>query len=294
MARPIRNILVAVDRTGPAPVALQRAALLAQTHDATVTLLHVMEGSAGANLPAGQLVRAEEQLAADFRAVAVDPQKEVSVRVEHGNPAARIVAVADDTDADLIVMGANRRRTLLARFLGSTTDRVVRTAMQPVLVVKAPPRGPYRRVLCATDFSPSAGAACLTAAQLASGATLQLMHVVELPLPFEQSLLRSGSGHSIKDHRRTLVAQAKTDMKAFVMDIERQTGAAVHASVNTGVPAPAVARAVKRNGADLLAVGASGRGALAGFFLGHVTLQLLRDATVDVLTARPPESLPSA
>ncbi|MCW5719344.1 MAG: universal stress protein [Bauldia sp.] len=284
--RRIKNILVAADRAGPAPIALERAVLLAKTHNATVTLLHVMETSVDANLLALEVTQAKARLTADFRAATVDMQNEVSVRVECGSPAAQIVAVADDIDADLIVMGAHRRRTLRARFIGSTTDRVVRTAVQPVLVVKARPRGPYRRVLCATDFSSSSGAACLTATQLASGATLRLAHVVELPLPLEQALLRSGSGHSIKDHRRTLVAQARKEMRALVEEVERRTEAVVRASVESGSPASTLVRAAKRNIIDLLAVGASGRGALAGFFLGHVTQQLLRDAPIDVLTAR--------
>ena len=59
----------------------------------------------------------------------------VTPRVEQGAPWERIVAVARDENADLIVMATNGADGLGERLLGSQTERVVRHAPCPVLAV---------------------------------------------------------------------------------------------------------------------------------------------------------------
>jgi nucleotide-binding universal stress UspA family protein len=48
-----------------------------------------------------------------------------------------INAVAAETKADLIVVGTHGRRGLARALLGSTAERVIRTATLPVFVVHA-------------------------------------------------------------------------------------------------------------------------------------------------------------
>jgi nucleotide-binding universal stress UspA family protein len=53
-----------------------------------------------------------------------------------GQPAATIVAVADETHADLIVMTTNGLTGLTSRILGSVTHEVLRTAHVPLLLLQ--------------------------------------------------------------------------------------------------------------------------------------------------------------
>jgi len=62
----------------------------------------------------------------------------VTVRV--GRPFSEIVAEARDWPADLIIMATHGRTGLMHVLVGSTTERVVRTAQCPVLVVRIPAR----------------------------------------------------------------------------------------------------------------------------------------------------------
>lgn len=62
---------------------------------------------------------------------------EVEVRVENGFPSECITAIADDVDADRIVMGTHGRRGLKKFFLGSVTERLLKMTDRPVLVVSA-------------------------------------------------------------------------------------------------------------------------------------------------------------
>ena len=76
--------------------------------------------------------------AVDTQARRMDGDVDVLTVVREGEPYETILAYADDIDADLIVMGTHGRHGLPRYLLGSTTERVVRTAEIPVLTVRMP------------------------------------------------------------------------------------------------------------------------------------------------------------
>lgn len=53
--------------------------------------------------------------------------------------------VADDIDADVIVIGTHGRRGLARALLGSVAENVIRTTYRPVLTIHGPPHGPPAR-----------------------------------------------------------------------------------------------------------------------------------------------------
>ena len=76
--------------------------------------------------------------AIEKRAGRMDVDVGVITVVRQGPPYETVVEYADEVDADLIVMGTHGRRGLPRYFLGSVTERVVRTADVPVLTVRMP------------------------------------------------------------------------------------------------------------------------------------------------------------
>ncbi len=65
--------------------------------------------------------------------------KGLETRLVTGLPAGRIVEVANEVDAMLIVVGSRGRTGLPHILLGSVAERVVQTASMPVVVVKHAP-----------------------------------------------------------------------------------------------------------------------------------------------------------
>jgi nucleotide-binding universal stress UspA family protein len=61
----------------------------------------------------------------------------VRIRVEIGSPAEEIITVADEIDANLIAMSTHGRSGITRWAFGSVSDRVLRGAHQPVLLVRA-------------------------------------------------------------------------------------------------------------------------------------------------------------
>lgn len=60
------------------------------------------------------------------------------IRIRDGQPAQVVLQAAQETGADLIVMGSHRHTVLGDALLGSTTHQVLHSATIPVLVVRIP------------------------------------------------------------------------------------------------------------------------------------------------------------
>jgi nucleotide-binding universal stress UspA family protein len=62
----------------------------------------------------------------------------ITTLLKNGDPREVVDAVAQQIDADLIVMGTHGRRGLSRLLIGSVAEYVVRTASRPVLTVRSP------------------------------------------------------------------------------------------------------------------------------------------------------------
>lgn len=135
------NILLAVDLSEQSDRAVEVAADLAALSGGTVHLLHLREidvivGKSGGAFEletdedVGSLVKKETD-ALSARGVSVT----VDVRRAHRSDTARtIVDVADEIDADVLVMGSRGESAFTALMLGSTTYKVLHATHRPVLV----------------------------------------------------------------------------------------------------------------------------------------------------------------
>jgi nucleotide-binding universal stress UspA family protein len=137
----IRKILHPTDFSDEAALAFRVACDLAKQHGAEVVVLHVLPPP----VAWGEVVARrgpdgyEQQLWIEYLTPihAVDPAVRVQHRMEEGPPAQRIVFVAEELGADVIVMGTHGRKGLSRLLMGSVAEHVLRTAPCPVLTVRA-------------------------------------------------------------------------------------------------------------------------------------------------------------
>ncbi len=148
---PIHTILHPTDFSERSRFALRLAGALARDYGARLILLHVavppvVVYGEGAILPTPEEER--DQLLAELEQLQV-PGVHVEHRLEEGDPVAEIVRVAEESRADLIVMGTHGRTGFGRLLMGSVAERTLRKAPCPVLTVRAPfPRSaPVEEVL---------------------------------------------------------------------------------------------------------------------------------------------------
>ncbi len=137
----VRTILVGVDDSSGSARAIEWAAVLAEDLTAKVVAVHVYEplGHLGDIKPGVTFSDVRDQLADELGEIWCEPFNvrglTVDRRVVEGTPHEALLDVADETDADLIVLGARRMGPLKAAALGSTSIRVVHDAAVPVTIV---------------------------------------------------------------------------------------------------------------------------------------------------------------
>jgi nucleotide-binding universal stress UspA family protein len=131
---PIRNLLVPVDGSDLAELAVPAALELARLFEARAILLRVLEEHREDS--AAEVREAEEHLdaiARTFERRGID----TFLLVEKGDAVEQILDAARFHQADLIVMTTHGRSGLSRLVTGSVTEHVLRRAMVPLLVVRA-------------------------------------------------------------------------------------------------------------------------------------------------------------
>jgi nucleotide-binding universal stress UspA family protein len=216
----------------------------------------------------------------------------VQFEVCEGRAATEILARASALPSDLLVMGTHGRSGFERLMLGSITEKVLRKAGCPVLivprhakdVVPAPP-ALFKRILCATDFSDCSTNALNYAMSLAqeADARLSVLHVIELPPDLHETV--SGGPRSVTEY----IAAAEQDRRERLKDAVPETVRAyciVETLLARGNPYREILRIAGEQQSDLIVIGIHGRGAAELLFFGSTAQHVVRQATCPVLTLR--------
>jgi len=140
----MKNIIVPVDFSIQSENALKVAASLAKKYKATIFALHMLELN-DAYITSSQAAHPEQtvfllKLAEKrFNEFLSKPfLKDVNVKpiIKHFKVFSEVNEVAEANNADLIIMGSHGTDGLMEIFVGSNTEKVVRNADIPVLVIK--------------------------------------------------------------------------------------------------------------------------------------------------------------
>lgn len=137
------KILIATDGSEPAMMATQYAITLAKTYNASVKAIFVDDGMDKLELP--EEVQSDDDWEGYHPSIkglgiakVMAERNSVPVKIEvvQGGVAKRIIKVAQEWEADLIVLGETGRTGLKRLGMGSIAETVIRGAETPVLVIK--------------------------------------------------------------------------------------------------------------------------------------------------------------
>jgi nucleotide-binding universal stress UspA family protein len=192
-----------------------------------------------------------------------------------------ILSVAQAHDAGVIVMGTHGRRGFDRLMLGSVTNRVIRTAPCPVLVVgKSPHESAAKgeeqgrihrliRILFCADFSQNSEQALKYAlsAREEYDAELTLLHVVEGPTSEMGKEAKSAATEKL---RQLIPADARKSSK-------------FKTAVRVRKPYQQIIEFAQQTQADMVAMGVRGRGALDVAVFGSTTYRVMQLGPCPVL-----------
>ncbi len=298
-----KRILVPLDGSQLATNALHPALALAKANEGIIVLLRV---------PVYQKQLLPEKVAAVYNRLRPPEEKEwVQQRMQRylrsvrqltlgqeisletlvidGEPASVIVDTAESEIVDLIVMSTHGRSGLARWWLGSVTQKVLRAARHPVLIVRSDkvPAG----MLITLDGSATAEAALEPARQIALslGIPLSLLRVLE-PLDttdIDQTLPDNEVEQLMQQLAEARQEEAVAYLEQVKASLQVPDEIVVDTAVLVGPPADIILDFAQSNKIDLIAMSSHGQSAEARWAYGSVTEKVIHRADQAVLVVRP-------
>ncbi|XGV95479.1 MAG: universal stress protein [Leptolyngbya sp. BL-A-14] len=131
----IEKILLADSGTGQSEEMFKALAEIPSMQRASVTVLHVIPPQITAAEMDEQREKGREILAKAVQALDLDPQR-VSGLLREGDPKDVVCRVADEIDADLIIMGSRGLKRLVSILENSVSQYVFQLSSHPMLLVR--------------------------------------------------------------------------------------------------------------------------------------------------------------
>ncbi|BAU24148.1 hypothetical protein THC_1789 [Caldimicrobium thiodismutans] len=204
--------------------------------------------------------------------------------VEIGDPLVKILEVAEDVSADLLVIGKQKREKL---FVSEITQQLINRSKIPVLVychslLKEPEEKPiileniqiFKRPVLATDFSKNS----LKARDfiLYIKPLIKKIYIVYIIKSEEISGLQEEEIHALEE-------RMKNQLKEFFQPLRDQ---GIEGDIFLGLgenPANEILEFVREKEASLIVLGKTGKGFLEKLFMGSVTSHLLKASEFPLL-----------
>lgn len=284
----MNRLLVASDLSDRSRRAVASAIGLARRFDATLTVLHVADDSLPADLVERECQRGEAILAELVSEVGgSDLTTPPRIVAKAGDPFRAIIDEADQLDAELVVLGAHRKRLLADVFTGTTVERVMRMGGRPVLMANQDADAAYRNILVAVDLSPASARALQATSGLGlfNHATISIVHA--FTALGEGLMYYAGVEQAqVREHVSVSAAEARSALRRFLSE----TGfgdLSTRVFIEKADPLIAIQTAIEKTNANLLVIGTRGHTGMKRVLLGSVADQALRHVECDVLAIPP-------
>lgn len=297
-------ILVPIDFSPESLRALDYADLLRRAFGGTLHLVHVHDVDSNYAVPSVLLLppvisvdEIDRHYQNQLKQLAAKHSAQVHVKI--GRAFDQICRLADDLEAQLIVISTHGNTGWKRLLLGSTAERVVRHAACPVLVVRRRERdfaalkptgqddrtnAARMKILVPVDFSARAREALRYALFFARAwqAELTILHAVQMqPVIAADHLAAYNRTPSLAAIERA----ARAQMRSLLGGLDF-TGVPYKTVIQVGNPAQQINQYAEDHGSDLIITATQGQTGLAHVLIGSVAEHVVRHAHCPVLVVR--------
>lgn len=276
----MKTIIVPVDFSKHSEYALKVAASLAKNNKAEIIAMHMLDLQTA-------LMNESENYHLERTAFLLELAKKrfkgflnkeylkgvkVVPMVKHYKIFSEVNDVAKQENADLIVMGSHGATGFKELFLGSNTEKVIRFAEVPVLIIKSDLESfKFKNIVYATDLSIESVGAFIQMKSIVEDFGGK-MHIVHVNTPYDNFRTTLEMDLEAKDFFQT--AEGNQDLVkdvTFVCDRTVEKGIINYAN---------------SVGADLIAVSTHARKGLSHVFRGSLSEDIANHAALPILTVK--------
>jgi nucleotide-binding universal stress UspA family protein len=296
------KILVPLDGSRTAENALPLARSFARALQAPVELLAIVDVGETARQAAADSIwitpnfmeQASRALGEYLDRVAKHfPAGGVQCNVKSGNAAETIIAAADPST--LIAMATHGRSGLDRWLLGSVTEKVLRGASNPLVVVRAEEnispaweKGSVKRVIVPLDGSELAEGGLAHVDALARHLDLEVVLLAVYDIPGAARTAGEGffTDAQLGQLRAELRAETVSYLNTKAEEMKSRGLKKISLMAREGLAADEIIAAARQNGDTLLAMSTHGRSGVKRWILGSVTETVVRHSDCPVLVMR--------
>ena len=295
-----KRLLIPLDGSLLAEAALPVANYLAQHFGSTVTLLHLIERNAPAQVH-GDTHLSNEADATSYlqkvaqRSFAPGIVTDTHVHTSEVSDVARsISAHADELASDLIVMCVHGRGGVQGWMVGSIAQQVVAFGRKPVLLIPVqnlPISETFtcKQILVSLDVDPEHAQALPSAIELAQGCNAALHLVIVVPTPRTLSATETSISRLLPLTTSALLEmneQQALDYLHTQVEHVHQQGVTATGSTYRGNPAAVIVEVAERKQSDILVLATHGRTGLDAFLEESVATKVSNHSHIPLLLIR--------
>ncbi len=292
----LKNILCATDLSDFSSHAVSYAIAMAREFNAKLYLCHVFDLPSFSVHGTAYVFQPQQQdnllkYAAEKLETLMEKQSiEWELIVTTGPIADTIARQAEEKEIDMAVVATHARSGLKRLFLGSVTERLIRTISCPLLIVVPPDADTdshlievlnFKNILVGCDFSPDADKAVEYGLSVAQEfqAGLHLVHVIE-PIDYKEMV----SSDALAEELRQNLHDSSNRKLLDLVPEETYHWCDVKTACLTGEPFEEISRYAVSHEIDLIVLGVRGLNMVETLFLGSTTDRVLRRTACPVLS----------
>ncbi len=282
----IRKILIPFDFSETAELAIEHAVFMAKLHKADIILLHIIESYSFASAITSAFGKSQSEFEDKMESSAKEKLQQLTEKLHHdsgmkvthitekGKIYKKIVSIAEENQADIIIMGTHGVSGFQDFLVGSNTYRVVISAPCPVISVQAHSRKiGFKDIVLPIDNSHSSRQKVKYAVEIAKHynsiihiAGMMTMNDIDLQRRFEVKV------HQVQAYLEE--HEVAHTVKVFKTDTSPTTTMNYASQIN----------------ADLLIIMTEQEG--SGIFMGNYAQQIINQSKIPVMNIRPEEGDP--
>ncbi len=279
----IKNIILATDFSESSNNMVKNAIAFAKIFKSKITLIHVLPDDIKSekvrlllnDTVSKQLTEVEKNITNQ----GVEIAKPI---IEYGNLSEKIIQLANNINANVILIGAGDKAENEAFQLGTTAEKIIRKSEKPVWVIKNNSSPTIKNILCPVDFSKASKRTLKNAIYLAQklNAKLIIFNAYKINYP---TALTSSKEWDEENERKKL--DHHTDFDLFIKKFNLKDVNWVK-EIKGGDPAAKIRKAISKHKIDLNIMGTSGIATLSSFLLGSVTKKVIREVPCSFITLK--------
>jgi len=277
----IRKILIPYDFSETAALSLEHAVFMAKLLKAEIILLHIVETVSFTSAISHALSGFEKKIENTSKEKLDEIAKEIhnhsgihlTILTEVGRIYKKIVQVAKDIDADVIIMGTHGVSGYQRFNVGSNTSRVVEASPCPVISVQTHAKSiGFKKIILPIDESPTS--------------RQKVNHVIEMANHYNSHVFIVGlinfNSEELKRKFRIKVEQVEEFLSKFDISHESKF-------VKGDNLAKMTMSVAEEMDADLVVIMTEQEPSITGFFMGTYASQVVNHSKIPVMSVRPAE-----